>query len=515
MFKKLFTKLNEDGTRQSDQYNIRLSSNIDTTIKTIDNLVGESDDVRFKDFYIAGKIRATVIYFSGMVDEKGLEYSVLRPLIISKDQVLAEKRGLALAKHITQKVMTVSETHLYDNFDEAFLPFMSGDVLMAVEGVEHLLVLSLSEFNERSVEEPKSEVVIRGPRDGFTENIKTNTVLIRRRIKDPNFVVQIGSLGRRAKKTFAIGFIKGVANPDLVEEVRYRLACIDSDDVSETGTLEQLIQDNIFTPFPQLLHSERPDRAADAIMEGQVVILLDGTPFCLHAPVTLHQLLKSPEDYYERWGISSLIRILRYIAAFISMFVSAIYIALTTYHQGMIPTTLALSIAGTREGVPFPALIEVLLMEITIELLREAGIRLPRLIGQTIGIVGGLVIGEAAIQAGIVSPILAVVVALTAVSSFVIPNYSVSIAFRMLRFIMMFAAAAFGLYGIIIVYIMINIHLVGLRSFGSYYLSPFAPFSPTDWVDVIIRAPLPTLRIRKAEPKTLDSKKQKTKKQKM
>lgn len=218
--------------------------------------------------------------------------------------------------------------------------------------------------------------------------------------------------------------------------------------------------------------------------------------------------MKSTEDYYDRWHIGSLIRMLRYFAAFIAIFLPSIYIAMVAFHQGMIPTTLALSIAGTREGVPFPAFIEALVMEVTLELLREAGIRLPRPVGQTIGIVGGLVIGEAAVQAGIVSPIMVIVVALTAISSFALPSYSVSITFRMIRFGVMIAAATFGLYGIILVYILINIHLVGLRSFGSYYTSPFAPYRFLDWLDLVIRAPVTLQRIRTDEPRTLDNKKQ-------
>src|SRR5690606_21009355 len=230
----------------------------------------------------------------------------------------------------------------------------------------------------------------------------------------------------------------------------------------ESGTIEEWIEDSFLSPFPLVTHTERADKVSSSLTQGKVAILLDGTPFALLAPTTLVSLFQSPEDYYERWMIGSLIRILRYVAAFLAVFLPGLYIALVSFHQGMIPSKLAFSLAASREGLPFPAIIEALLMEATLELLREAGIRLPKTIGQTIGIVGGLVIGEAAVQAGIVSPVTVVIVALTAVSSFAIPTYSAGNAFRILRFFIMLAAGALGLYGIILIYIMINIHIARL-----------------------------------------------------
>src|SRR5690625_5017411 len=225
-------------------------------------------------------------------------------------------------------------------------------------------------------------------------------------------------------------------------------------------------------------------------MQGKVGILLEGTPFVLIAPVNFSNILQSAEDYYERWTIGSLLRILRYFGAFISIFLPALYISLVSVQPDMLPSMLAFSIAGTREGVPFPPVLEALMMIITMELLQEAGARLPQTIGQTVGIVGGLVIGEAAVQAGIVSPIMVIVVALTAIANFAVPSYSTAISFRIIRFGFMLAAGAFGLYGVILVYIMVNIHFVNLKSFVVPYSTPFAPFFKSDWSDVIIRSPV-------------------------
>ncbi|WP_209124746.1 spore germination protein [Alkalihalobacillus sp. BA299] len=508
MYKKLLRKLNADKVRKSKEYHYELSKNIEETVTSIKNIVGESDDIVQRDFHIGKKIKATLFYIDGLADENGIETKVIKPLIYFSEEAVTELKGDDFIDYIQNEVINFIELSVETTFDGAMLPFMSGETLLVIDGIDKFILFETRRFNQRSIQEPESEIVVRGPRDGFNEVLHTNVMLLRRRIRDPNMTVQFGQLGRRSKRDFALIYIKGITNENLVEEMRYRIASIDIDDVSETGDLEQFVEDNVLSPFPQLIRTERPDKVASHLLNGKVIVVVDGTPFVLIAPFTFEEFFKSPEDNYDRWHIGTLLRVLRYIAAFIAIFLPALYIAMVSYHQGMIPTTLALSIAGTREGVPFPAFIEALLMEFTIELLREAGIRLPRAVGQTIGIVGGLVIGDAAVQAGIVSPIMVIVVALTAIASFSLPAYNISITFRMLRFGFMIAAAVFGLFGIVIAYILINIHMVGLRSFGCYYTSPFAPYNFANWLDLVIRAPISLQKNRKAEPKTLDSKRQ-------
>lgn len=281
----------------------------------------------------------------------------------------------------------------------------------------------------------------------------------------------------------------GIVNPEILQEVSRRLDTIDIDDAPESGFIEQWIEDSFLSPFPQMLDTERPDMVSSALLEGKVAIFLDGTPFVLLAPTTLGDILKSPEDYYERWLYGTLLRILRYIGAFLALFLPALYISLVSFHQGLLPSKLAFSIAASREGVPFPAFVEALLMVMTMELLQEAGVRLPTPIGQNIGIVGGLVIGEAAVQAGIVSPVMVIIIALTAIAAFTTPTFSLGISLRIIRLGFMIAAGLLGLYGMILVYIMINIHLVNLKSFGVPYATPFAPTMFRDMKDLILRAP--------------------------
>src|SRR5690606_36095487 len=284
-------------------------------------------------------------------------------------------------------------------------------------------------------------------RVGFTEVLGENTALLRQHGQTTHLVLKMVKVGNEIERNLVIAYMDDIVNPDLLKEVEDRIANIDIDFVAESGYIEQFIEDDWLSPFQQLQNTERPDRVINALLSGRIGILLDGTPFALIAPVTFTMLLQSPEDYYERWLPSTLLRALRFFVAFLALMTPALYISFISFHPGLIPTELAITIIETRQGVPFPSLIEVLILEISIEILREAGIRLPKPIGPAMGIVGGLIIGDAAVQAGIVSPILVISVAVTAISSFAIPMYSAGITLRMLRFAGMLFAAVLGMFG--------------------------------------------------------------------
>jgi spore germination protein KA len=284
-------------------------------------------------------------------------------------------------------------------------------------------------------------------------------------------------------------YLNGVASEAIVNEVKTRLLRINIDGILESGYIEELIEDNPRSPFPQIDHSERPDKVSAAILEGRVAIVVDNTPFVLIVPTVFLQYIQSPEDYYERYLIGSLTRLVRVASYFISIIFPALYIALTSFHQEMIPTPLALSIAASREGVPFPSIGEAFLMEATFEILREAGLRLPKQAGQAVSIVGGLVIGQAAVQAGIVSQAMVIVVALTGISSFAIPAYNAAAAGRLIRFPLMLMASVLGLPGILAGLTIILIHLSSLRSFGVNFLDPFTSPNEAQLKDTIVRVP--------------------------
>jgi spore germination protein len=472
-------------------------------------MLDNPNDLIIREFTIGNtNHRCAIVYIDGLADKTVIDDQILKSIQI--ESVESEKKLTDKDNHLVEqlysKVLSSGEVRKDTSLDEVSYAILSGDTALYIDGTDRVLTIGSKGWEKRSIQEPITEAVIRGPREGFIENLRTNTMLIRRYIRDPNLRFKSYKVGRRSKRELVLVYVEGIVNPSIVKELSRRLESIDMDDALESGYIEQWIEDNFLSPFPQIAHTERPDKVVGAVLQGKVSILLDGTPFALIAPETFGSTLQSPEDYYTRWPVASMIRVLRYLGAFIAVFLPAIYIALVSYHPGMIPSKLAFSIASTREGVPFPSFIEALLMETTMEILREAGIRLPKPIGQTIGIVGGLVIGEAAVAAGIVSPVMVIVVAITAVASFSMPSYSTALAFRLIRFGFMGAAALFGLYGIVLGYIAINIHLVNLTSIGVPYTTPFAPSFYRDWKDLVFRFPIIMLKKRPQYLQTEDQK---------
>jgi spore germination protein KA len=287
-------------------------------------------------------------------------------------------------------------------------------------------------------------------------------------------------------------YLQGEVDENVLSTLKERLNRIDIKGILETGNIEEFITEEMYSPFPTVFNTERPDTVAANILEGKVAIVVDGTPFVLTLPALFAEFFTSADDYYNKWDISTFVRILRYIAFFIALLGPSVYIALTTFHQEMIPTQLLMSLAAQREGVPFPAFVEALIMEATFEVIREAGLRMPKPLGQAISIVGALVIGQAAVDAGFVSPAMVIVVAITALSSIVFPAYNMAIPVRMLRFLMMSLAASFGLFGIAVGLFALIIHLTSIKSFGTNYMIPYAPNSKYLLRDTIIRAPYRT-----------------------
>ena len=482
---------------------LKISKNLNVNLDNLKNMLDDPSDLVIREFIIRGtNHQAAIVYIDGLVDSRLVHNDILKTMLVEHDYL--PESSAALFNVLQEEIISATDIQVGDTLDDVSNAIMYGKTIFYLDGVDQVLLMDTADWESRSIDEPTTETVIRGPKEGFVENVQTNMMLIRRYIRDQNLRFKDFKIGRRSKSTLFLAYIDDIIHPDLVKEVTRRLETIDMDAALESGYIEQWIEDSFLSPFPQTLNSERPDKVANALLRGKFVIILDGTPFALIAPVEIGFLMDAPEDYYERWMIGSLLRFLRYMAAFLAIFLPGIYIALVSYHQGMIPTDLAFSIAGTRETVPFNAFIEAMAMGATMELLREAGARLPTAVGQTIGIVGGLVIGEAAVQAGIVSPIMVIVVALTAIASFSIPSYSVVIAFRIIRFGLMIMGAFLGLFGLILGYIMINIHVVHLKSFGVPYTAPFSPTFWQDWKDLILRMPIPLLTKRPQHLQPID-----------
>lgn len=469
-------------------------------IEMINSILGENIDFVIRELSLGKneKIGGAVFYLDNLVDIDLLDKSILKPLLYEIRAI--GLKGCDIVEELESGAL-ISRAQMVkgDDFYEVVSSVLTGEVGLFIDNYPGVFIISSKGHKMRSVTEPGAENVVRGPREGFIEGLRVNISLIRRRLANPNLVFENIIIGKVSKTNVCLCYIKGLVYPRLVAEVRSRLYRIDIDAVLESGYIEELIEDNPFSPFPQVGNTERPDRVVAALLEGRVAILTDNSPVALIAPGELFSLLQASEDYYARYQIATVTRWLRYFAFISSLVIPSLYIAITNFHQEMIPTTLFISIAASRQGVPFPALVEALIMEISFEALREAGIRLPRPVGQAISIVGALVIGQAAVQAGIVSPLMVIVVALTGIASFIAPQYNIGIATRMLRFPLMLSAAFLGLFGVMAGLLTILLHLCSLRSFGVPYLSPLTPLHLEGLKDVLVRAPHWSLALRPDE----------------
>jgi spore germination protein KA len=496
LFKKLrFWQLLSQNLHKDDTKHqkapVKISHDLKKNLHILNELLGASSDFIVREFTFGhqGQLTGALIFIDGMTDKATINESIIRPLMYDSRLVLPDSKLKTNDLQVIKTTMlSVGEVEQVGSIDQVVDACLSGDTAFLINGSKEALVISTRGWETRGVQEPKTESVVRGPREGFSENLRVNTALIRRKIKNPDLILDSMKIGSKTKTVVNIAYLKGVVNPKLVEEVKRRLNRITTDAILESGYIEQFIEDAPFSFFSTIANSEKPDVIAAKLLEGRVAILVDGTPFVLTVPMVFIESFQTAEDYYSRPYFASMIRILRFIAFTISALGPASYVALTTFHQELIPTPLLFTMAEAREGIPFPAALEALIMGIIFEILREAGVRLPRPVGQAISIVGALVIGEAAVQAGLIGAPMVVVVALTAVASFVVPAQTDVGAF--LRVIFLILAATTGAYGILIGLLGVLIHLASLRSFGTPYLAPLAPLTAGDLKDVFIRAPI-------------------------
>ncbi|UNK16848.1 spore germination protein [Paenibacillus sp. N3/727] len=474
-----------------------LSKSVEQNLQKIQETLGNSTDliIRKIPYAPAGGRTVAILFTDGLAEGKVVNDYIMESLMQKEegddsDPIDRESDSSSdIFQTLKDEALTFGDIRDLSNFEALYHSLLSGDAIILIDGESKGIAASARGWRDRGVGEPAVENVVRGPREGFSEVLRTNTALIRRKIKDPRLWLESKQIGRVTQTDIGIMYIKGIANDKIVEEVHARLDRIDIDSILESGYIEELIQDETMTPFPTVYNSERPDVIAAELLEGKVAILVDGTPFVLMVPAPFVSFMNAAEDYYQRADISSFVRLLRYGGAFIALLAPSLYIAITTFHQEMLPTSLLIGLAAQRENVPFPAFIEALMMEVTFEILREAGVRMPKYIGAAVSIVGTLVIGQAAVEAGIISAAMVIVVSITAISSFVLPAYNMSIAFRMMRFPFMGLAASFGLYGIFVGCIALVLHLCSLRTFGVPYMAPLAPLIPSDNKDALFRFP--------------------------
>lgn len=484
--------INEEKTQQesSQEFSQELEKNLDT----LKGIIGSSSDIIIRKFTFGTKkrIQAALLFIDGLIDRTLVNENIMKPLMFNLHHIYDEAgEEIGDIHYIESTLLSVGEIEGTASINKAVNSFLSGDTILLLDDSKEVLIISLQGWKTRTIEEPKTESVVRGPHEGFTETLRINTALLRRKIKDTNFMLEPVQLGSRTKTDICIAYIKGLVNPNLIKEIRKRLNRINIDAILESGYIEQFIEDAPFSIFSTVANSEKPDKVAAKLLEGRAAIMVDGTPIVLTVPTVFIESFQSAEDYYSRPFFASLIRLLRFLGYSINIMAPALYVALSTFHQELIPTPLLLTMVAAHEGIPFPAVMEAGIMITAFEILREAGVRLPRPIGQAVSIVGALVIGESAVSAGLIGAPMVIVVAVTAVASFIVPAQTDSGA--IIRFILLILAAAMGGYGIAMGLFAIFIHMASLRSFGTPYLSPLAPLSTNGLKDTFVRAPLWTM----------------------
>lgn len=453
-----------------------------------------NSDVIIREFTLNARnrqYRAFLVYIDGMIDQDIMNNYILKPLMLkntansfegNQNKVISEVvtnnitvrkiKKFDIADYISSCLLPQNTLEKTSSFDDLITGINSGNCALFIDTLDIAFDIEVKGFEKRSLTNPNNEIVIRGSQVGFTENLRTNTSLLRRYINNENLVIESTSLGNISKTSCAICYLKNVANSDLVAEVKYRINNLNIDYITSSGQLEQLIQDNGKISLPQMISTERPDRASNLLFEGRVVIIVNGSPYVLIAPGTLIDFINSPEDLNVKHQYSNFIKVLRAVALIISIFLPGLYMAITNFHQELIPTELLFAIVASRESVPFPIIFEILVMEFSFEIIREASIRVPNPIGPTLGIVGALILGQAAVDASIVSPILIIIVSITAICSFAIPDISLVFHARMAKFIYIILGSITGFLGIscgLVIHLAI---LSSMKSFGVSYIEP-------------------------------------------
>ncbi|MCA1029779.1 spore germination protein [Bacillus timonensis] len=464
-----------------------LSANLDESIATFHEIfsIPLNRDVKCRTFHIrALKKRAAVFYINTISDAKTIEEAILKPLLSNKDaSAMIED---IVASHAIKTEMQIKKIVLEMN---------KGNTVMFIDGVPHAYIMDTSNFQGRSISKAEDEVVLKGPKEAFNEKVITNISLLRKKIRNENLVVESFEVGKRSHNDLFLVYVKDLANQETLENIKSRLNSLDVDAIQNLGLMEQYLEERQKSLFPTILYSERPDRAASFLEDGHIIMLMDNSPASLVVPATFWSFYHTSEEHYLRFPFGNFTRFLRILALFITLFTSPIYIAITNYHPEMVPADLLLAISATRERVPFPAFFEILIMEIAFELIREAGLRVPSPIGPTIGIVGALILGQAAVEANVISPIVIIVVALGGLSSFAVSDISLNFTVRLLRFLFLFASGLFGIYGMTALFVIGIFYMTTIKSFGVPYLAPMTPWYVSS-KDTIFRKMLKDERFR-------------------
>ncbi len=447
----------------------------DTELLKKELSMGKSGDIKMREFtvLINEHNRDAIIFFiDGLVDKQLVNDSILNPLMIKSREI-----SIKSFKDIPMALLPYSETKQTDVLGELLFDINFGSVILLIDGIKKAFSIDAKGWEHRGIDSPKTERIIRGPNDSFSEQLRENTALIRHLIRNKSLISKEYQIGKISQTPVSVMYIENITNPSLVKETLKRIESIDADYIFSTAELEQFIENRTLTTLPQFLSTERPDRASRALLDGRIVIICDGSPFVLILPTTVFELNEAAEDNYLRFPYVNMIRSIRWIAFLLSLLLPGLYIAVVSFHAELLPTGILMSIISSREPVPFPSIVEIIIMELSLEIIREASIRVPEASGSTLSIVGALILGQAAVSAGIVSPILIIVVSITAIGSFATPNYYLGLSARILRFFYIFLGQAAGFLGIT-AGLFVNVLLwTNTKSMGVPMSAPFAPIT--------------------------------------
>lgn len=477
---------------------VKVSDVLSENMKFIDEKFKDCPDLIKKQAFLKDNTEVYFIYIDGTINTDIVERDLIRPILNMNYEAVSDKKKL--------NSIPATGIKFYTDMDSIISDILTGCTAFLADGIEYGFTSAIRNFEKRSITEPEVEKDVRGSHEGFIELMNVNMAILRRKVKNTNLKFKPINVGDTTNQIVNIAYIDGIADPALVQKLYDKISGIKYDGILAAGYIEQLIVDFPNSIFPQYQLTERPDRATGALLEGRLLILTEGTPGVLILPVTLFSFFKAPDDYNIHWIFGSLLGVLRVVSALVAIYFPSIYIALTTFHYYMVPLNLLIPLAESRARVPFSPVVEAFIMEIVIEMLREAAIRLPTYIGASIGVVGGIIIGQAAVQAGIVSELLIIVVAVTAISSFITPVYDMGLTLRTIRFVMMISTAIFGILGISVITVLMLANLVILESLDEPYFQPIIPFRIKDLKDTIIRAPLKFMKERPTITHPLDKK---------
>ena len=472
----------------------KISKDLELNIQVVKRIykIPDNSDLVTRKYNITVKdkvLKGFIVFIDGMTDRASISNNILQPLMLLSNLDIRENIH-DIGEFIYNRLLPFNQIKKVCDFKEITESVNFGGCAVFVDGLEYAFAADVKSWEHRGVDTPRSETVIRGSQEAFNEQLRANTALIRKILKDKDLMIESTTIGKRSNTPCAVMYIRDIANDSLVNEVLKRVKSINVDYIFDTGELEQLIEDKTFVAAPQIIATERPDRVATMLSQGNIAVILDGSPYVLVMPATVTEFLHTSEDTNIRYPYVNFIRVIRIIGVVIALLLPGLYIAVTNFHQEMIPTNLLFAIEASRENVPFPSVVEILIMEFSFELIREAGIRVPGAIGSTIGIVGGLILGQAAVAANLVSPIMIIIVAITALGSFSIPSFSMSFSIRLIRFAYIILGATAGFLGIALGLTINALMLAASKSFGVPFLAPFGPVTKEKYSDKLSRKPI-------------------------